>query len=225
MDENTKKYIEHQLQAGKTREQVVGDLVANGWQTDQAKTAVGSFVGAQATNAPQPAGPQPVTESQPVAQTLQTAPSKQVRTGWKKWVLGDNSKKPPIAAQIIYAVNFVLLILGILTALSIWGVFNSSPSVVPVLAAFGLAGSISLWPYIILFFVVGQFFLVDRMRAGRFWALCSYSTVIFLGALDFLFGLTGPSFAGSRFGIEDILRVLISILLIKLIVKNRSYFN
>ena len=123
-------------------------------------------------------------------------------------------KKPPIAAQILYALAFIGLIFGLLGSVVL--LISSSDSD-GIFGTYGvLLGVISATITIL------GFYLIHEIRYGKKWALIAYTTL-------FLIGLVGTAIDIATAGNLDSSSVLVQIILTPILLilwtKNRSYFN
>lgn len=135
--------------------------------------------------------------------------------------------KPPIAAQILYALGFLGLIGGLLISLIAFASSNETSSIV----LFGLSSlDVKLAAIIFAVIVIGSFAIINFIRGGKKWALISYTTLVVIGIVSSLINYLTMSEFEKRFSnsnpIADLIGfTLIITILVVLWTKNREYFK
>lgn len=156
------------------------------------------------------AQPAPIAQ-QPVQQPIQTM---QPQTTTPQQM---SAGKPPVAAQILYALGICGLIIGLLACISIF--MASSQSNLAVSAKlFGVKFTeLKLLAIINAALVVGAFTLINFIRSGKLWALTTYTVLVSLNILTSLSDISARRVL--------IYQILVVSLLGTLWFKNRSYFH
>lgn len=138
--------------------------------------------------------------------------------------------KPPIAAQILYALGFLGLIGGLLIAVLIFLSAGSSDSS-GALDFIGLSSlSVQVAAIVLAAFVIGMFTLINFIRAKKKWALISYSVIIGVTFIATILEWLTRSEAEKLFSddnpLQDFLVYIVVVpLLIILWTKNRKDFT
>lgn len=137
-------------------------------------------------------------------------------------------EKPPVAAQILYALGFIGLIFGLLGSIAI---FLGSSDTTSYGALFGIS-SLNNQITAILFgiIVIAGFTLINFIRGGKKWALITYTAISTIGFLATLIGYqTMSDFERARINASPISSfapfAIIALLLVVLWSKNRAYFK
>lgn len=138
-------------------------------------------------------------------------------------------QKPPVAAQILYALGFLGLIFGLFIAL-IMVIGSSTSSFSDITTMFGLSSlNTKMAALVFALVVVGLFAMINSIRAGKLWALIAYTTVITLGfASTIIDWLTRSEIEkllhrGNPIG-DFLVYIIVGPLLVSLWTKNRRYF-
>lgn len=123
-------------------------------------------------------------------------------------------KSPPIAAQILYGLGFVGLILG------------GFGSVVLLFSSSNTGGSLGRLGVVMGIFlavvsIIG-FYLIHEIRHGKKWALIAYTTLIVLSLISVIFDLILGDKSNGSFILTF---VVVGPLLLILWTKNRNYFS
>jgi len=155
--------------------------------------------------APQPQQPEiptnPVPQMPPAGQPVAVMPSQQMPAV---------KQKPPIAAQILYALGFIGLIFGLLFVVLIF-IGTSSLK----LGLFGAGVKVVAAVYAVL--IIGMFYIINAIRGGKKWALITYSVLLALSVVNVL------KSSGSKNSLAlDLIPV---VLVLVLWTKNQDYFH
>lgn len=137
---------------------------------------------------------------------------------------------PPIAAQVLYALGFVGMLLGLAYCVIIF-ISASQQSSRSALQLFGYSSfNIQAAVVIAALILIAGFTLLNFIRAGKKWALIAYTTVVALGLSSTLFDFVTASSLERELNGGVTMRYLIVLLFISgllsvLWTRNRSYFK
>ncbi len=140
----------------------------------------------------------------------------------------EKKPNPPVSVQIIYALGFLGLIFGLLTAVLIF-VGSSSAGNSELFFGSGLSGAFQAVAVVYAAIVIAGFYVVVKLRAGRLWALITYSVLYGLALLSVVSERLSQSELERYLNGNNNLEVLITMLILPLVImmwtKDRAYFN
>lgn len=140
-------------------------------------------------------------------------------------------KKIPIAARILYVLGLLGLILGLFAVVMIvYTAIQATGTTRATLALLGV-GNLYAEAAFLAVIVIGGFALIDRIKAGKKWALISYTTLFAFSYGVTLFSLLTASEFDRLLGAtrDDITALVlmapVGLLLAVLWLRNRDYFS
>ena len=180
----------------------------------------------QYANPPQPQQPAQMPQTQPQPHAYQQPPVQQAEHPQQP----AKKPNPPIAAQILYALGFIGLILGLFQVVLAFANSTSS-SAEPIISAFGISSlDVQIAAVFNGLLIIGGFTLINFIRAGKKWALISFTTIAALTLVSIVFDFLTRTEFERLFGNNNLASDLLGFfilapLLVVLWTKNRNYFH
>ncbi len=172
---------------------------------------------------------EPVTGAQSQQNKTNNNPQNQTNQVSDTGVQARAKEKPPVAAQVLYALGLIALILGIFYSIVLFAVSTNTTNKLNAVPGLGSLG-IKTAAVVLLLMVVGLFVIVNNIRSGKLWALASYTILIALGLVSNLNTFLSRSDLERALDKSNPVTSLLSYmlvggLLLVLWTKNRKYFH